>query len=57
MNQLRMGQLGEARQLEAKLGERTARDFLARSLAWERRLTSLRAGEPMVAEEASTRVA
>jgi hypothetical protein len=42
MNQLRMDQQEARRQLDARAGERTAREFLRQSLAWERRLATLR---------------
>lgn len=40
--------------LEPEIGARTARDFIARSLAWEHRLQSLRDAANDVAPIAST---
>ena len=60
MNGLPMEQHIAARKIETEIGARTAREFLARSLAWEHRLQCLRqaaAGTPVTAAESSVEAA
>lgn len=44
MNNLRIDQTTSAQQMDAERAARAARDYLGRSLAWERRLHELRSG-------------